>query len=73
MLIKIGVLFRQIIKELQAQDKNPNSYLNNSNSEHVQSQLLELIVFKKSIACLILVGLSETKFAPQDCSVSKLV
>jgi hypothetical protein len=29
----IGSLFRRIVKDLQAQDSNPNNYLNNSNSD----------------------------------------
>jgi hypothetical protein len=33
MPITIGVLFRRIVKDLQAQDKDPNSYLNNPNSD----------------------------------------
>jgi hypothetical protein len=31
--IPIGELFRQIVKDLQAQDSNPNSYLNNPKSD----------------------------------------
>jgi hypothetical protein len=33
MPIPIGVLFRQIIKDLQTQDNNPDSYLNNPKSD----------------------------------------
>jgi hypothetical protein len=33
MPVTIGVLFRRIVKDLQVQDDDPNSYLNNSNSE----------------------------------------
>ncbi len=33
MPITIGVLFRRIVEDLQAQDKDPNSYLNNPNSD----------------------------------------
>jgi hypothetical protein len=32
MPITIGLLFRRIVKELQAQDNDPNSYLNNPKS-----------------------------------------
>ena len=32
MPITIGSLFRRIVKVLQTQDENPNSYLNNPNS-----------------------------------------
>jgi hypothetical protein len=31
--VTIGVLFRRIVKDLQAQDNNPNSYLNSPNSD----------------------------------------
>lgn len=33
MLVTIGLMFRRIVKELQAQDDNPNSYLNSPNSD----------------------------------------
>jgi hypothetical protein len=33
MPITIGSLFRQIVEELQTQDDNPNSYLNNPKSD----------------------------------------
>jgi hypothetical protein len=33
MPITIGSIFRQIIKELQSTDNNPNSYLNNPKSD----------------------------------------
>ena len=33
MLITIGTLFRRIVKVLQTQDDNPNSYLNNPKSD----------------------------------------
>ena len=33
MPVTIGVLFRRIVKDLQAQDNNPNSYLNSPNSD----------------------------------------
>jgi hypothetical protein len=33
MPVTIGVLFRRIVKELQAQDHDPNSYLNNPKSD----------------------------------------
>jgi hypothetical protein len=33
MPIRIGTLFRRIVKDLQAQDDNPNSYLNNPKSD----------------------------------------
>ena len=33
MPIKIGVLFRRIVKDLQTKDKDPGSYLNNPNSD----------------------------------------
>ena len=33
MPVTIGCIFRQIVKELKAQDDNPSSYLNNPNSD----------------------------------------
>jgi hypothetical protein len=33
MPVSIGILFRRIIKDLQAQDNDPNSYLNNPKSD----------------------------------------
>ena len=33
MPVTIGSLFRRIVKELQTQDDNPNSYLNNPKSD----------------------------------------
>ena len=33
MPITIGVLFKRIVKDLQTQDKDPNSYLNKPNSD----------------------------------------
>jgi hypothetical protein len=33
MPITIGLLFRRIVKELQTQDNDPNSYLNNPKSD----------------------------------------
>jgi DUF438 domain-containing protein len=33
MPVTIGILFKRIIKDLQAQDNDPNSYLNNPKSD----------------------------------------
>jgi DUF438 domain-containing protein len=33
MPVTIGVLFKRIVKDLQAQDNDPNSYLNNPKSD----------------------------------------
>lgn len=33
MPVTIGLLFRQIVKDLKAKDDNPNSYLNNPKSD----------------------------------------
>jgi len=37
MPITIGSIFRQIVKVLKTQDKNPNSYINNPKSDFYNS------------------------------------